>query len=379
MIKKISIITLIIMLIFGMNTNVKAVSSDANELYQEQVKQSGVDAIYFSLPQETREILEESGITSPDINFSEKLSFSLVISQIKKIAEEKSGDLFTTFSMCIGMLILYSILEGINNTNVSQSLDGVVSSIGTLCVCSSVIFPISKLIEDTAELIKGTSGFMLLYVPIMAGLVANVGYQICASSYYEMLMGIGQALAIISDGIIIPLLNVFLAISITSTFSTGFNFSSVTKGIYQCAKWILSFILGIFVSVLASQTFVNYSLDAISTKTIRFTISSFVPIVGSILSETINEFNGSINLLRSGTGVFIIIVSAYLFIPLLTECILWKISFSVLDVISEVLGITKTKQLFNVFVNMLSMIIAILLSVIVILIISTVIVLLIGR
>ena len=47
MIKKISIITLIIMLIFGMNTNVKAVSSDANELYQEQVKQSGVDAIYF--------------------------------------------------------------------------------------------------------------------------------------------------------------------------------------------------------------------------------------------------------------------------------------------------------------------------------------------
>ena len=142
---------------------------------------------------------------------------------------------------------------------------------------------------------------------------------------------------------------------------------------------ILGFAMTIFTAVLSFRQIITVSTDDISTRAVRFTLSSFIPIVGSALSEAYKTVQGSVNLLKSGLGVFVIISIAFVFLPVIFQCILWIFTLTVGKSIAEVLDISKVKDLLEGICSVLSTLLAIVLCIMSIYIISTALVLLLGR
>ena len=137
--------------------------------------------------------------------------------------------------------------------------------------------------------------------------------------------------------------------------------------------------MSIFITVMSLNTIVTSSMDNVSKKALKFSVSSFVPVVGGVLSEAITTFSGSLELLRSGAGVFVIIASAMIILPVLMECILWQMSLFVLSSAADIAGVSQMGGVFKSVSKAVGMLTAMLFCVLTVFIISTVVILLAGR
>lgn len=270
------------------------------------------------------------------------------------------------------------MLEGVNSTLSRTRLSSVMNAVGTMCVCTAVAVPLCQTAAKTAEILNGVSGFMLLYIPILSGLMISAGKEISGSAYYTLMMGSAEVIAAVSSKLVSPLVNAFLALTVTSSLSPKMNLSAICEAIYKTAKWVITFTMSIFVTIISLQTVITSSMDNVSRRALRFAVSSFVPVVGGVLGEALTVFGGSLELLKSGAGVFVIIAAAFLFLPVILECIIWQFSLFLLSSASDILGLSQMTRLFRTISKATAMMLALLLCTLTVLIISTVIILLVG-
>ena len=384
------IILLLMTFILSLNVYVNAVDDEADgtvnsqspsisEIYDEQLELSGAENIFDGLPEETKKILSEMGITSIDYDTVTNFDISSVFEQIISLVGTNSSTPLGGMTVCLGIMLLCSLVEGFNVTIGQKSIGTVSSVVGTLCVCTAIIVPLCSTISSTVEIINGASGFMLMYIPIMAGLMVASGKETSGASYYAMMMGAGEIISQLASKIISPLMNIFFALSVTSSLSPRMKLNSLCSSVYNIAKWIITFSMSIFVTILSLQTFITSSMDSVSHKALKFAMSSFVPVVGSTLGEALTAFSGSVELLKSGAGVFVIIASAFVFLPVLIECIVWQFSLFFLSSASDIFGLSQMTGLFKMISKVVAMMVAVILCIMTIFILSTVIILFVGK
>lgn len=358
---------------------VRAAPESKNKLYEDQLQKSSADRLFSELPDEVRDRLSDIGIDSPEYETLSSLDTGRILAQIGSVAGENAASPLCSLTACIGIMLLCAVTEGFKVSAGDKKLEIVQNAVGSVCICTALIVPLSATVSRAAETLSGAAGFMLLYVPILAGLLISSGSQATGGSYYTAMMTAGNAVTLISSKILVPLMNVFLALSVTSSVSPKMKLGSLCDSVYKTGKWILTFVTSIFITVMSLNTIVTSSMDNVSKKALKFSVSSFVPVVGGVLSEAITTFSGSLELLRSGAGVFVIIASAMILLPALIECILWQMSLFVLNSAAEISGVSQMCGVFKSVSKAVGMLTAMMFCVLTVFIISTVVILLAGR
>ncbi len=349
------------------------------DIYNKQLEAADSEKLFSALPEETRKSLTQAGITSADYKELSSINTGNVLSQMLTFLNTGSRTPLCGFAVCMGILLLCSLTEGFHTGLADQRMKSVQNGVGTMCVCTAVIVPLCATTVKAAEIISGASGFILLYAPILAGLLVTSGKQATAASYYSTMITTGNIVSSAASRLVVPLMNIFLALSVTSAISPKLSLGSLCESVYKIAKWILTLVMSVFVTVMSLQTMVTSSMDNVSKRALRFAVGSFVPVVGNVLGEALTTFNGSLELLRSGAGVFVIIASAFIVLPVLLECIIWQFSLFLLSSVSEILGLAQMTGLLKAVSKCAGMLTALLLCVLTVFIITTVIILLAGK
>ena len=95
----------------------------------------------------------------------------------------------------------------------------------------------------------------------------------------------------------------------------------------------------LFVGVLTIKGVLGANLDALGAKGIKFAVSSFVPVVGGILSDAVETVAGSGQLIKNSLGtVGLIAVAAILIVPALklaAMVLVLKLTSAILDCICD--------------------------------------------
>ena len=182
----------------------------------------------------------------------------------------------------------------------------------------------------------------------------------------------------LSSKVIVPFLNMFLGVSVTASVCSESKLTGITSIISKAVKWVLGFVMTVFTAVLSFKQMITTSVDDVSTRAVRFTLNSFIPIVGSALSDAYKTVQGSVNLLKSGLGIFVIVSIAFVFLPIILNSLLWIFTLSSGKLLAEILGINQVKDLLEGVGTVLSTLLAIVLCIMSVYIISTALVLLMG-
>ncbi len=360
-----------------LSLNVSAKSE--NKLIDIQSEKAGAGSLYLSLPEETKKALSAMGITSANAESLASLQAGNVLSGIFDMLNEAGKTPLCGVGICFGIILLCSMTEGFRAGTGESKLGAVQNTVAAVCISAAVIVPLGTTIHKTSEVLTGASGFMLLYAPIMAGLLAGAGKETTASGYYASMLTAGNAVSLVSSRLVIPLMNVFLSLSVSSAISPKMKLGSLCESVYKTAKWLLTFVMSVFLAVMSVNSIVTSSMDKVSSRALKFTVSSFAPVVGSALSEAFTAFSGSLELLRSGAGVFVIIASSVIVLPVLLECIIWQLSLFALSSVADIAGLDMISGAFRSVSKAAAMLTALVLSVLTVFIISTAIILLAGR
>ena len=154
--------------------------------------------------------------------------------------------------------------------------------------------------------------------------------------------------------------------------------SSLCDMLYKICKWTMTFCMSVFVSVLTFQSVITTRADGAGGRALKFAVSSFVPVVGGALGESLASVRGGLKLLKSGSGVFMIFGIAFMFLPVLIRCLLWIFSLNISASIGDILGTDSVCKLLRSVSKVVSTITAVLLCVMTVFILSTVLILIIG-
>ena len=106
----------------------------------------------------------------------------------------------------------------------------------------------------------------------------------------------------------------------------------------------------------------------------KFTLSSFVPVVGNSLGEAFSTIRSCLHLLKSTLGGFGILATALIVLPPLLECVAWTLGLSLCVMASEIFGLTTLTTLLKAAQSVVKTLIGVLAACAMFLIVSTAIV-----
>ncbi len=375
--KKLFMILLFLLFSFFMTTDVGAQQIAENEnydndIYNNELSQSlNLDEMYSELPYQVQEALAELGINDADTSVVSELDFSSFLNLFIGMIAQESFGVFSSLSVVIAVILIYSLTEGITDGLSSSTTKEILSVVCGLCVAGALVFPVLEVIESAVQAISISSDLMLAYIPVMSVVLISCGNSVTGSGYHAIMVMAAEGIAQLSSEVISPMLSVFLGINICSSVLPGINLRGFTALMEKIIKWMLSFSFTLFSGFLTLKTLISSSIDSVSTRAVRYTMSSFVPVVGSALSEAYRTVLGSVNILKNGIGVFVIISVAVVFFPVIARLLLWNISVGVCKSFSEMINLTVPVQMLSSVSTVLSVMLAVILCIMALFIVST--------
>ena len=345
---------------------------------EDNVLSYDTDKIMDSLPDSAKSTLSDLGITSPDINDLNDLSFDKIFNNILKMTAEKAETPLRTLAVLIAVMLLCSLLWSLKNSAKTSAMQSVLSVCSTLCITLAVSVPVLSVIDNSADVIKTSADFMLAYIPAIVFIISATGRVVSGASYYSLTVFMGQCVSRASKDIIAPFLRLFMALGITSAVSPGVNLSGIIGFVSKLTKWILGFVMSLFSAFLTVKQIITSGLDSVSDRAVKFSLASFVPVAGAALGEAYKSVESSVGLLKSGVGVLALIAVSVMFLPVVLECLLWMFSMWAAKSVGELLNLREPCALLESMRTVISTIFAVLLSVFAVFIISTALVLMTG-
>lgn len=348
------------------------------EIYNEQVKLSGADELMDKLPAGADRILEDIGVSGVDVDAILKVTPEEIFEKMFAVAGEKSKIPLKAVVIVLAVMLFSAIMGSLRVSIAQKGLAEAIEVVSILCICVAVIDPLLKSIQTCAGVIKGTAVFMLCYIPVLVGIMIAAGQPLSASSYGFMMLFAGESISQISSGVLIPMLSIFLAVCVASAVSPKLNLTGLCNMFQSMIKWLLGAVMTVFIGILSVQTIVGAAVDSAGSKTMKFMISSFVPIIGGALSDGFSTVQSCVKTLKSGVGAFGILAGGVIFLPIIVECIVWIFSINACAVIGDIFEFPKVAGLLRNSGKVMSTMLAIILCTMTVLVISTVVVLTVG-
>ncbi len=363
-----------ILLVFVSAYDVGAVvNEEASGVYgysDEMADALGIDELYGKLSPQVRDSLRRMGL-SDGIDLLSDVTFSSVINELLSVSVSQGAGLLKSLSLIISVLLLYSITESFSQSITAGAMKDVLSVVSALCIAGALVVPVTDVIDAASSAIITASDFMLMFVPIMLAVLVSCGRSLSGAGYYSLMVFAAEGISQLSAKFITPMLNVFLGVSICSTIVPQVKLESITDLFAKTIKWLLSFSFTIFSALLTFKTLISTSIDSVSTRAVRFTMSSFIPVVGAALSEAYKTVQGSVNILKNGIGVFVIFAVAVVFLPVILRLLLWNFSLSICKTVSQILSLGVPLRMLSGVSTVLSVLLATLLCIMALFIIST--------
>lgn len=258
--------------------------------------------------------------------------------------------LMPIISVIIAVSLLGSMLQGLKPTSNGKSISNVINFVTYGIVVVLVLSIIVRMVTLTTSTISSIKTQMDAIFPILLTFLTAIGGT-ASTAVYQPAMGLltGTIINIITS-LLLPIFIFSVVFSIVSNLSNSVKLDKFTSFFNSSFKWLTGLIFTIFTAFLSIQGITAGTIDGISIRTAKYAIRSYVPILGSYLSDGMGLILASSNLIKNAvgaTGLFMLLATI---ISPLIEIMLFMLALKLVAGIIEPLG---NKQVAN-FISSLS-------------------------
>lgn len=339
---------------------------------------SGAYTLSESLPQEVRSALEEMGVGVETFSQADNLSFLRIFTYMLSAIGNEAGEALPSVCSVLAVLLLYSLFSGLFDSISTPAIASVLSVVSALCIACVLLFPVTALVDAAKNAISISADFMLAYIPVMTAVLICAGQNTTGSGYCAMMVFAAEAVGQLYSKLISPMLSCFLALGVSSSIVPEIRLGGLLSFFSKSVKWIMSFTFTLFTALLTLKSVYSASVDNVSSRAVRYTVSSFVPVVGGALSEAYRTVHNSVGILKSGVGVFVIIAVVTVFIPVLTKLAVWLFTTNMCKSFSEVTGLQGPLVMLSSISTVLSLLLSVILCIMALFVITTALIITIG-
>ena len=344
----------------------------------QQLDVLGKDELMDQVPEDARPLLDEAGLDDLSVGKLLQLSPKDFFRTIWQLFLQEVKRPMRTLGIVVAVMILCAMLDGLKTAVSENALGQMFTTVAVLGVLTSVATPILDCIVETSAAIKSASTFMLTFIPVFSASLVAAGQPVTGATYNMFLFSTCQVIAQVVSQTLIPLMGIYLALCVVGAIVPEIKIASAAATVKSVVGWVLGFMVTIFVGLLSIQTMVTGGADTVTARTAKFLIGSFVPVVGSALSEALGAARGCLKLIKTTVGAYGIIVAAFTFLPILLQTMIWYLVTNIAAIAGDILGVDKVSSIMKSCSGVLGILISIILCFALLIIVSTAVVIATG-
>ena len=319
------------------------------------------ERIVNSLDSDIEEELESKGVTPSDTSGITGLDIKGFFSDLFEKFRESMKRPIVIFGRILAVSLLCSAVNILCTDN--DSLNRAFSTMCVICVITVISEALSATLEELQASINSVNTFMIAYIPIFSAVTAAGGQAASAGVYSSSTLLICEAAEFIASKLLVPLMSVVTAITLVSSLDPKLKISGVSAAIRKLTTWLLATLMLVFMGVLSIQGVAGSAADSLVSKTLRFTASSFIPVIGGSVSDAFVAVKSGMGVIKAAVGgfgmlaVFLLAVRPFLLI------ISMRITLWAGRIANELLGLQQTSELLKNLDSVLSIGVSILITI----------------
>lgn len=313
----------------------------------------GRDKLESALPDDVREYLDSDGVTPES---PKTFSFSEALGGFLELLRHNSGKPLRMLCGLCGVVLFCALAESIADTG---NLKGVFSAVGVLCGAGIAAAAMYDLLESSLTAIGAAANFMLVFIPVLAGISAALGHTMTAAAVNSAILACTQLFSQLAANFLAPLCGAILGVSTAGAVHPQLKLDKLGELTKKFVMWGLTLVMTIFMGVLSLQTAVAAASDNAAIKAAKFMVSQGVPIVGGTVSDAVNTLQSGLGILKSSVGVYGIIAAAVIIVPVLASLFCYKLATALAEGLAEMFGLKELAALLKSCGAVVTIIIAI--------------------
>ncbi len=311
--------------------------------------------IDFSSLNEVVKEFEESGVNVFSIDNIKSKVYSIISGEN---AVNYSNFFASLFSMLIDLVVRYlpmlslivaigvisNLLGAIKSKFNEKSTGGLIHLVCFLAVAILIIGMISSLTNTTSNSINSMVSQMNALFPVLLTLMIGLGANASVGVFQPIVAIMSTYVADFFSFIILPLFMFSFIFGLITNLSDNIKLDKFNSFISSTFKWCVGLIFTLFFAVFTIQGITAGSFDSLSIRTTKYTIKSYIPIMGGYLSEGMDLIMASTLLIKNAVGlVGILMIITTILSPLL-EIVVFSLLLKLISAILQPMGNTRTSN-----------------------------------
>lgn len=294
---------------------------------------AGVGALYSALPDSAEDIMGDMTPANAG-ELGEGLEKIL-----SSVAEEADGILQNGLALCLEILavvMLSALFREFSGAGTAMVLASTLS-IGMIAVGQLSGFFVRA--TETVDEMTTFSGFLFTTMATATAASGSVGK---AGALYGITLAVCSGLTKLLEALLLPVISCYIALIIADNAMGDGRLKIASDTLKQLLTNGLKFSVIGFTAYLSLTGVISGNADSAAVKAAKLTISSAVPVVGSLISDASETLLVSAGLLRSSVGIFGLLgVLAVSILPFVET----GVSYLLMKGTAAVTGILGEKQL----------------------------------
>lgn len=263
----------------------------------------------------------------------------------------------------ISVSILCGFVSNIRSKIGSKATNDIVHFVCYGVVILLVMNAVMQMINMTVNSLNLLKNVMDAIFPILLTLMASVGGTVSVSVYQPMVAILSGGIFQIATNILMPIFIFILIFTMIGNLSSAFKFDKFVSFFGSTYKWILGTCFTVFLAFLSIQGITASAFDGVSIRTAKFAMKSYIPIIGSYLSDGFNVIMASSVLIKNAVGAAgLLLIFAIIAIPIV-KILIFSLSMRLTAAILEPLADSRTANFVHTIAKNCSLLVAILLCV----------------
>lgn len=332
---------------YGANQSILNYTADLSETVVNELDQidfSGLNDVVAEFQAKKSNLFSIENIKSKVysiISGEDAVSYSSFFASLFSNVIELIISYLPMLSIIIAVGVLSNLLNGIKSKFNEKSTSNLIELICFMSVVILVGGIITTLTKNTGESVGSMVKQMNLLFPILLSLMVGLGANASVGVFQPVVAILSTYIADFFNYFVVALFMLSFVFGIVSNMSTNVKLDKFSAFISSLFKWCVGVIFTLFFAVFSIQGISAGSFDSVSIRTTKYTIKSYVPVMGGYLSDGMDLILSSTVLIKNSIGLVGLLMIISTIISPILEIIIFSLVMKLVSAILQPMGNTK--------------------------------------
>lgn len=222
------------------------------------------------------------------------------------LIKSEAGGAIGAITVLAGAAMLTALAGSVTDKGVRPALR--LALCGTAVTLTAGAF--ASLCRTAADAVGKASDITQKAAPVMSALLISIGAPSSAGVFRPLMAFLADTVIALIEKAALPIVLAGGALSAADALTDGKKIGELVKLSQKAVKWILGLTSAFYAAVTAVSGLTVASRDGVSIRTAKYAVDRIVPVVGSMVSGTVDSVMGCALMVKNGVGTAALLIAA---------------------------------------------------------------------